>query len=119
MTRLHRPLLGSDARPLTGVLNRAFFSLLAAALLAAGCGSSIEAVRVGDTALDRNGVAALVAEASGEQVDVDALDASTAAAVVDRYVRYEALSDLLAEYDVVVDLTLIHISEPTRLRRIA
>ncbi|GIS99753.1 MAG: hypothetical protein CM1200mP26_14660 [Acidimicrobiales bacterium] len=29
---------------------------------------------MGDTALDRNGGARLVAEASGEQVDVDALD---------------------------------------------
>jgi len=72
-------------------------------LVASGCGSSVEAVRVGDTTLDRDGVAALVAEASGGPVDVDAVDASTAAAVVDRYVRYEALSDLLAEHDVVVD----------------
>ena len=103
MTRLHRPLLGPATRSLVDALNRSLLPLLAAALLAAGCGSSIEAVRVGDTALDRNGVAALVAEASGEPVDVDAVDSSTAAAVVDRYVRYEALSDLLAEYDVVVD----------------
>ena len=76
MTRLHRPLLGPATRSLVDALNRSLLPLLAAALLAAGCGSSIEAVRVGDTALDRNGVAALVAEASGEPVDVDAVDLS-------------------------------------------
>ena len=65
MTRLHRPLLGSAARSLVDALNRSLLPLLAAALLVAGCGSSIEAVRVGDTALDRDGVAALVAEADG------------------------------------------------------
>ncbi len=58
---------------------------------------------MGDTVLDRNGVAALVAEASGGPIDVDALDASMTATVVDRYIRYEALSDLLAEHDVVID----------------
>ena len=82
---------------------RCLAPLLLTAVVAAGCGSSVEAVRVGDVSLDRDGVAALVAEASGGSVDEVALDATTAAAVVDRFVRYEALSDLLAEHDVVVD----------------
>ncbi len=75
---------------------------LAVALVAAACGSSVEAVRVGETSLDREGVATLVAEATGGPVDVEAVDAEAAAGVVDRYVRYEALSDLLAEHDVVI-----------------
>lgn len=76
---------------------------LSTVLLAGACGSSVEAVRVGETTLDREGVAALMAEATGGPVDVEAVNAEAAANVVDRYVRYEALSDLLVEYDVAVD----------------
>ena len=72
-------------------------------LLVTACGSSIEAVRVGDITLDREGVAALVAEATGGPVDVETIDAESAANAIDRFIRYEALSDLLNEFDVVID----------------
>jgi len=76
---------------------------LAVGLVATACGSSVTAVRVGESALDRDEVVALVAEATGGPVDVDSVDAATAAGVVDRFVRYEALVDLLAEHGVVAD----------------
>ena len=76
---------------------------LVVALLAPACGSSVIAVRVGESTLDRDEVVALVAEATGGAVDVDSVEAATAAGVVDRFVRYEALVDLLAEHDVVAD----------------
>ncbi|MDG2427403.1 MAG: peptidylprolyl isomerase [Acidimicrobiales bacterium] len=75
----------------------------ALALVVIACGSSIEAVRVGDITLDREGVAALVGEATGGPVDVETIDTETAANVIDRFLRYEALSDLLNEFDVVID----------------
>ena len=80
-----------------------FVAVLSLALVAAACGSSVEAVRVGETTLDREGVAELVAEATGDPVDVEAVSTEAAAGVVDRFVRYEALVDLLAEFDVVLD----------------
>jgi peptidyl-prolyl cis-trans isomerase C len=55
---------------------------------------------VGDSTLDRDGVAALVAEVTGRSSDAT-IDATTTAGVVDRFVQYEALVDLLAYYDVV------------------
>ena len=80
-----------------------FVAVLSLALVAAACGSSVEAVRVGETTLDREGVAELVAEATGDTVDVEVVSTEAAAGVVDRFVRYEALVDLLAEFDVVLD----------------
>ncbi len=44
-----------------------------------------------------------MSEATGNSVDVDSLEAATAAGVVDRFVRYEALVDLMAEHGVVAD----------------
>ena len=70
------------------------------AVVASACGSSIVAVRVGDSTLDREDVAALVAEVTGRSSDTT-IDATTTAGVVDRFVQYEALVDLLADYDVV------------------
>jgi hypothetical protein len=75
--------------------------LLVVAVVASACGSSVVAVRVGDSTLDRDGVAALVAEVTGRSSDAT-IDATTTAGVVDRFVQYEALVDLLAYYDVVV-----------------
>ena len=74
--------------------------LLVLAMAASACGSSVVAVRVGDSALDRDGVATLVAEVTGRSSDAT-IDATTTAAVVDRFVQYESLVDLLASYDVV------------------
>jgi len=74
--------------------------LFVAAVVASACGSSIVAVRVGDSTLDREDVAALVAEVTGRSSDTT-IDAMTTAGVVDRFVQYEALVDLLADYDVV------------------
>ncbi len=74
--------------------------LLVVAVVASACGSSVVAVRVGDSTLDRDGVAALVAEVTGRSSDAT-IDATTTAGVVDRFVQYEALVDLLAYYDVV------------------
>ena len=74
--------------------------LFVAAVVASACGSSIVAVRVGDSTLDREDVAALVAEVTGRSSDTT-IDATTTAGVVDRFVQYEALVDLLADYDVV------------------
>ena len=74
--------------------------LLAIAVVASACGSSITAVRVGNSTLDRDGVADLVAEVTGRPADAT-IDAAATAGVVDRFVRYEALVDLLAEYGVV------------------
>ena len=74
--------------------------LLVVAVVASACGSSVVAVRVGDSTLDRDGVAALVAEVTGRSSDAT-IDATTTAGVVDRFVQYEALVDLLADYDVV------------------
>jgi len=74
--------------------------LLVAAMTASACGSSVVAVRVGDSTLDRDGVVALVAEVTGRPPEAT-IDATTAAGVVDRFVQYEALVDLLADYDVV------------------
>ena len=74
--------------------------LLAVAVVASACGSSVVAVRVGDSTLDRDGVAALVAEVTGRSSDAT-IDATTTAGVVDRFVQYEALVDLLAYHDVV------------------
>jgi len=70
------------------------------AVVASACGSSVVAVRVGDSTLDRDGVAALVAEVTGRSSDAT-IDATTTAGVVDRFVQYEALVDLLAYHDVV------------------
>lgn len=67
------------------------------------CGSTATAVKVGGTTLGRDEVVKLVAETTGGPVDVDSLDAAVTAGVVDRFVRYEALVDLLAEYDLVAD----------------
>ena len=69
--------------------------LLVVAVVASACGSSVVAVRVGDSTLDRDGVAALVAEVTGRSSDAT-IDATTTAGVVDRFVQYEALVDLLA-----------------------
>ena len=69
------------------------------AVVTSACGSSIVAVRVGDSTLDREDVAALVAEVTGRSSDTT-IDATTTAGVVDRFVQYEALVDLLADYDV-------------------
>ena len=74
--------------------------LLVLAMAASACGSSVVAVRVGDSALDRDGVATLVAEVTGRSSDAT-IDATTTAGVVDRFVQYESLVDLLASYDVV------------------
>ncbi len=74
--------------------------LLVVAVVASACGSSVVAVRVGDSTLDRDGVAALVAEVTGRSSDAT-IDATTTAGVVDRFVQYEALVDLLAYHDVV------------------
>ncbi|MBH99386.1 MAG: hypothetical protein CL467_02145 [Acidimicrobiaceae bacterium] len=74
-------------------------------VLVVACGSSISAVRVGESTLAREEVVNLVAEATGDPVSVDSLDASTAAGVVDRFVRFEALVDLLAEYGVVAEVS--------------
>ena len=70
-------------------------------LVVTACGSTTIAVRVGASTLDRDAVATLVSEVTG-QPDAGSLDAVVAAGVVDRYVRYEALVDLLAENGVVV-----------------
>jgi len=74
--------------------------LFVAAVVASACGSSIVAVRVGNSTLDREDVVALVAEVTGRSSDTT-VDAMTTAVVVDRFVQYEALVDLLADYDVV------------------
>lgn len=74
--------------------------LLVVAVVASACGSSVVAVRVGDSTLDRDGVADLVAEVTGTSFAAT-VDAATTAGVVDRFVQYEALVDLLAGYDVV------------------
>jgi len=80
--------------------SRRLVLLLAVAVVASACGSSVVAVRVGDSTLDRDGVADLVAEVTGTSSDAT-MDAATTAGVVDRFVQYEALVDLLAGYDVV------------------
>ena len=74
--------------------------LLAIAVVASACGSSITAVRVGNSTLDRDGVADLVAEVTGRPAD-GTIDAAATAGVINRFVHYEALVDLLAEYGVV------------------
>ena len=80
--------------------SRRFVLLLVVAVVASACGSSVVAVRVGDSTLDRDGVADLVAEVTGTSFAAT-VDAATTAGVVDRFVQYEALVDLLAGYDVV------------------
>ncbi|MBT5568968.1 MAG: hypothetical protein HOJ93_08045 [Acidimicrobiaceae bacterium] len=75
-------------------------ALLVVALVASSCGSSVVAVKVGNSTLDRDGVAALVAEMTGQPFDAT-IDAATTAGLVDRYVQFEALVDLLADHDVV------------------
>ena len=80
--------------------SRRFVLLLVVAVVASACGSSVVAVRVGDSTLDRDGVADLVAEVTGTSFAAT-MDAATTAGVVDRFVQYEALVDLLAGYDVV------------------
>jgi len=70
-------------------------------LVVTACGSTTVAVRVGSSTLDRDTVATLVSEVTGRPAG-GSLDAVVAAGVVDRYVRYEALVDLLAENGVVV-----------------
>ena len=70
-------------------------------LMVTACGSTTVAVRVGSSTLDRDTVATLVSEVTGRPAG-ESLDAVVAAGVVDRYVRYEALVDLLAENGVVV-----------------
>ena len=70
-------------------------------LVVTACGSTTVAVRVGSSTLDRDTVATLVSEVTGRPAG-ESLDAVVAAGVVDRYVRYEALVDLLAENGVVV-----------------
>jgi len=67
--------------------------LLAIAVVASACGSSITAVRVGNSTLDRDGVADLVAEVTGRPAD-GTIDAAATAEVVNRFVYYEALVDL-------------------------
>ena len=80
--------------------SRRLVLLLVVAVVASACGSSVVAVRVGDSTLDRDGVADLVAEVTGTSFAAT-MDAATTAGVVDRFVQYEALVDLLAGYDVV------------------
>ncbi len=80
--------------------SRRLVLLLVVAVVASACGSSVVAVRVGDSTLDRDGVADLVAEVTGTSFAAT-VDAATTAGVVDRFVQYEALVDLLAGYDVV------------------
>ena len=70
-------------------------------LVVTACGSTTVAVRVGASTLDRDAVATLVSEVTGQPAGEN-LDAVVAAGVGDRYVRYEALVDLLAENGVVV-----------------
>ena len=70
-------------------------------LVVTACGSTTIAVRVGASTLDRDAVAILVSEVTGQPAG-GSLDAVVAAGVVSRYVHYEALVDLLAENGVVI-----------------
>ena len=74
---------------------------LPAVLLLSSCGSSSSAIEVGQTSLDREELNTWIIERGYNGEAPATLDTEVVAGVVQQFIEFEALVDLLVEHDVV------------------